>query len=521
MNAYLVGGGIAALAAAAYLIRDGGFAGPDIHILEETSLLGGSLDGTGNPQDGYVIRGGRMFTYEAYTCTFDLLSFIPSLSESGISVKEEIYAFNEKFASNSLTRLVVGGRKLNASNLGLNNRDRLDLIKLMAAPESWLGTKRIEEMFQPLFFQTNFWFMWCTTFAFQPWHSGVELKRYLLRFIQELPRIHTLAGVRRTPYNQYDSIVRPLIRWLGEHDVQFVKAARVLDLDFRYGPNGKVVEMIHYTLDGSQRQIAVKDEDLVFVTNGSMTAASSLGSMRSPPTAKGKDVGGSWALWETLAAKQQDFGHPEVFTRNINESKWLSFTVTMSDPTFFELIENFTGNVAGTGGLVTFVDSSWLMSIVLARQPHFIGQPEGVQVFWGYGLFVDQEGDFVKKKMSDCTGEDLMVELLGHLGFNDHKETIIGSANCIPCFMPYITSQFMPRANGDRPAVRPVGTSNFAFIGQYCEIPDDVVFTVEYSVRSAQIAVYSLLGLDKLVSPLYKGWLNPSVLLASARALIS
>ena len=520
-KAYLVGGGIAALASAAYLIRDGGFAGQEIKILEEAPLLGGSLDGAGNPDDGYTIRGGRMFTYEAYTCTFDLLSYIPSLTEPGASVKDEIYRFNEQHSSNSLARLVAGKQRLNASELGLSNRDRLDLIEIMAVPELALGVKRITEVFHPSFFKTNFWFMWCTTFAFQPWHSALELKRYLHRFIQEFPRIQTLAGVRRTPYNQFDSIVRPLVQWLEARGVRLETGARVLDLDFRYGPGGKTVETVHYAKDGAHHRIAVDDQDLVFITNGSMTAASSLGSMTSPAKLDTSDRGGSWALWETLAAKNADFGHPEVFTRSIDESKWLSFTVTLSEPTFFKLMEAFTGNAAGTGGLVTFIDSSWLMSVVLATQPHFLGQPEGVQVFWGYGLFVDQEGDFVHKKMSDCSGEDLLVELLGHLGFDEHKDAILAAAKCIPCMMPFITSQFMPRARGDRPAVCPVGTANLAFIGQFCEIPGDVVFTVEYSVRSAQIAVYSLLALDKPVSPIYKGQFDPAVLFASAKALVT
>ena len=519
-RAYLVGGGITALASAAYLIRDGGFAGQDIEILEDTPRLGGSLDGTGDAHDGYVIRGGRMFTYEAYTCTFDLLSFIPSLDDPGTTVKDEIYRFNTEHVSHSKARLVSEGRKLDASDLGLSNRDRLDLIEIMAVTERSLGTKRIEELFAPSFFTSNFWFMWCTTFAFQPWHSAVELKRYLHRFIQELPRIDTLAGVRRTPFNQYDSIVRPLVKWLEGQGVRFRTGARVLDLDFRYGPQGKTIETIHYIEHNTLRQIPIRDEDLVFVTNGSMTAASSFGSMTSSAPLEGDDHGAAWALWETLAEKHADFGHPEVFTRSIDESKWLSFTVTLNDPTFFGLVEAFTGNAAGTGGLVTFVDSSWLMSVVLAHQPHFLGQSSGTQVFWGYGLFVDQEGDFVKKKMSDCTGEELLIELLGHLRFDAQKDAILDAANCIPCMMPFITSQFMPRAKGDRPDVRPVGTTNLAFIGQFCELPDDVVFTVEYSVRSAQTAVYSLLGLEKAVSPLYKGQFDPSVVFAASKTLV-
>jgi oleate hydratase len=524
-KAYLIGGGIASLASAAYLIRDGGLSGDNIGIFEETPLLGGSLDGAGSPDQGYVIRGGRMFTYEAYTCTFDLLSFIPSLSDPGKTVKDEIYEFNERVVSHSNSRLVRNGEKVDVSVMGFSNKDRLDLIEIMAVSEDSLGTKRIEDVFEPSFFKTNFWYMWVTTFAFQPWHSAVELKRYLHRFIQEFPRINTLAGVRRTPYNQYDSIVRPLAKWLKKQGVRFEMGARVTDLDFKYGAGGMGVERIHYIRNGAPLEIAVGADDLVFVTNGSMTAGSSLGSMTSPAKlvgmdSDGKSLDGSWVLWKTIARKHSDFGRPSVFSGNVDESKWLSFTVTLRDPTFFTLMENFTGNVAGTGGLVTLTDSNWLMSIVLARQPHFIDQPDDVDVFWGYGLFVDEKGNYVKKKMSECTGEELLVELLGHLRFDEHKALILKTSNCIPCMMPFITSQFMPRAKGDRPKVKPTGTTNIAFIGQYCEIPDDVVFTVEYSVRSAQTAVYALLDVDKKVSPLYKAQYDLGVLFNSLKTLM-
>lgn len=514
-KAYLVGGGIASLASAAYLIRDGGVAGTNITIFEETGVVGGSLDGEGSPEHNYVIRGGRMFTEEAYTCMFDLLSFIPSLTAPGKSVKEEIYEFNARIKSHSRARLVRNGQKIDASVMGFSNKDRLDLVGIMATSEESLGAKRIEDIFEPSFFKTNFWYMWCTTFAFQPWHSAVELKRYLLRFIQEFPRIHTLAGVRRTPFNQYDSIVRPVTEWLKEHGVEIVMGARVTGMDFKYGPRGKGVERIHYLRDGAKNEIAVGSDDVIFVTNGSMTAASSLGSMTSPPRLGTKDEGGSWALWEALAKDHADFGKPSAFNGNVTESKWLSFTATLRDPTFFSRMEQFTGNKAGTGGLVTLMDSNWLMSVVLPYQPHFVNQPKDVNVFWGYGLFPDQEGNYIRKKMSDCTGEELLEELGHHLRFDDHIPLLLKTSNCIPCMMPFITSQFMPRVKGDRPLVRPTGTTNIAFIGQYCELPDDVVFTVEYSVRSAQTAVYSLLNVDKQVSPLYKAQHDVGVLFNS------
>jgi len=518
-KAYLVGGGIASLASAAYLIRDGGVPGANITIFEEGGVPGGSLDGAGAAGHDYVVRGGRMFTEEAYTCTFDLLSFIPSLTAPSRSVKDEIYEFNARIKTDSHARLVRRGEKLDASALGLSNRDRLDLIAVMAESEDALGAKRIEDVFAAAFFKTNFWLMWCTTFAFQPWHSAVELRRYLLRFLQEFPRIHTLAGVRRTPYNQYDSLVRPLTRWLMEQGVRIVLGAQVTGLDFKYGSDGKGVEGIHTLHGGTRTEFAVEAGDLVFVTNGSMTAASSLGTMTTPPILGTKEEGGAWALWESLAKDHSDFGRPSVFDGNVAESKWLSFTTTLRDPAFFGLMERFTGNAAGTGGLVTFTDSHWLMSIVLPHQPHFLNQSSDVNVFWGYGLFPDEEGNYVKKKMSDCTGEELLIELGYHLRFEDHIPLMLKTSDCIPCLMPFITSQFLPRVKGDRPLVRPTGTTNIAFIGQYCELPDDVVFTVEYSVRSAQTAVYSLLGVDKEVSPLYKAQHDVGILLNSLKTL--
>lgn len=519
-KAYMVGGGIASLASAAYLIRDGGFAPNNISILEQDEVLGGSLDGQGSPDGRYVIRGGRMFTEDAYTCTWDLLRSIPSLTDPHKSVMDEVVEFNARVKSHSKSRLVARGCKVDVSTMGLSNKDRLDLVEMLAVQEKSLGAKRIEDVFQPSFFKTNFWYMWATTFAFQPWHSAVEMKRYMHRFIQEFPRFHTLGGVRRTPYNQYDSIVLPVITWLRKQGIQFVTGTHVTDLDFTYGADGKGVERIHYVRDGEQGDIAVQPQDLVFVTNGSMTDASSLGTMTSPAPLNGSASGGSWALWEKLAQKHADFGKPAVFNANVAESKWLSFTTTLRDATFFDLMETFTGNKPGTGGLVTFIDSNWLMSVVLPYQPHFLSQPAGVYLFWGYGLFPDEPGNFVPKKMSECTGEEILMELLRHLRFDEHISAVLASAECVPCMMPFITSQFMPRVLGDRPQVRPTGTTNIAFVGQFCEIPDDVVFTVDYSVRSAQTAVYQLLGIEKPVTPIYKGQHDAGVVLRAMAALL-
>lgn len=515
---YLIGSGIASLASAAYFIRDGHIPGNKIRIFEELAVPGGSLDGSGIPEKGYVLRGGRMLNF-SYVCTYDLLSFIPSLTDPEKTVLEEIQLFNEQIKSNSKARLVEAGQVLDVSSMGFNTKDRLDLIEIMAVTEGYLGTRSIREWFDPSFFETNFWYMWATMFAFQPWHSAVEFKRYVHRFIHEFERINTLAGVDRTPYNQFDSIVKPLTEWLRGQGVIFDMGAEVTSLDFYTMLDHKVVHRIHYLQKEQEKEILLNQDDLVLVTAGSMTANSSLGTNALAPELITKNKGGSWALWETIAKHSPEFGHPAVFDSHIKDSLWESFTVTCRGDQFLQLMEKFSGNVAGTGGLVTFKGSNWLMSIVLPHQPHFIGQPSNITVFWGYGLFPDQIGNFVPKKMADCTGAEIMTELLGHLHFDAHRDEILETSNCIPCLLPYITSQFLLRAKGDRPLVVPKVSKNLAFIGQFAEVPDDVVFTVEYSVRTAQSAVYQLLKLDKEPHPMYKGGHHPEVMAKAMKAM--
>ena len=498
-KAYLAGGGIGSLAAAAFMIRDGEMSGKNITILEALPLLGGSLDGAGDPDRGYSLRGGRMLTTDNYECTWDLFKSIPSLDHPGKSVFQETVEFNELHRSNAMARLIDCLRaKVPVSSMGFSMEDRVELLKLAESSEADLGASTITACLSPAFFETAFWYMWSTTFAFQPWHSAVEFRRYLHRFMMEFTRIENLAGVKRTVYNQYDSMVLPLQTWLAAQGVQLVPDCLVTDFDVETRDGKLAVTGIRCVRAGKTETIAVSDGDFVFLQNGSMTDASSLGSIASAPAKLAKAASHSWSVWEKLAKGRTEFGKPSVFNSSIARSYWESFTVTLKTPAFFNLMQEFTGNEAGTGGLVTFKDSNWLLSIVLAHQPHFRNQPEGVQVFWGYSLFPDRIGDFVPKAMADCTGAEILKELCGHLRFE--PETV-EAANCIPCRMPYLTSMFMPRVAGDRPLPVPAGWKNLGLISQFVEIPLDTVFTVEYSVRAAQMAVYQLLGIDRHVPP--------------------
>ena len=508
-KAYLIGAGIASLASAVYLIKDGKLKGENIFILEEANEVGGSLDGKGSPETGYVARGGRMFSEEVYSCTYDLFSMIPMNDRSSKTLLDDFIKFNKKIKTNAKARLVEQGKITDSSIFGLSMVDGTNMIKILSLPESYLKDTKISDHFSPAFFETNFWFEWCTTFAFQPWHSAVEFKRYVLRFIQELPRISTMTGVRHTRYNQHDSVSVPITNWLKKNGVNFLMESRVSSLKFVKNGNQEQIEKIIYVQNKKQKQIILGVDDLVFLTNGSMTTNSTFGSMTSAPVINRKTPHDSWTLWKNISKNRSHFGNPSVFDGQIDKSKWESFSVTFRDQTFNNLMKGFSKNEPGTGGLTTIKDSNWLLTLVTPPQPHFINQPDNITVFWGYGLYPNKKGNYIHKKMSDCTGEEIMVEVCSQLGFSKDIPKILKSSTCIPCMMPYITSQFMPRKKGDRPKVIPKDTKNFAFIGQFCEIPDEVVFTVEQSVRSAMIAVRGLLKIKKHLPPIYDGRYDP------------
>lgn len=519
-NVYMIGSGIGSLAAAIYLIRDARVPGKNIKIFESLDVDGGSLDGAGDAKRGYMIRGGRMLNIPTYECLQDVMTEIPSIEFDDISLEEEFLEYNQEFKTHSRARLVdKNGGKVDVTQMGFSPDDRMDMEKLiLMETEKSLGTKRIDEVFGPHFFKTNFWFMWQTTFAFQPWSSAAELRRYMIRFMHEFPRIHTLAGVARTAYNQHDSIVKPMVDWLRGQGVQIILGARVTDILFDQNKKGEnLATKIEYVQRGKKHTINVAPTDIVTFTNGCMTDNSDEASTDTVAKYNTAQTAPSFELWKKIANGRPEFGDPDVFCSRPDESMWMSFTVTINNnPKLFEYIQRFTRNHPGGGALVTFKDSAWRLSFVVARQPHFKNQPMDTQIFWGYALNMFVDGDYVKKPMYKCTGREIMTELMGqlHIPKRDQAEMMRGVI-CRTSIMPYITSQFQPRKIGDRPLVIPQGYENFAFVSQFAEVPDDVVFTMEYSVRAAQRAVYYLMGVDKDLTPISKHQYSPRTLLKS------
>lgn len=502
---YFVGGGLSSLAGAAYLIRDCRVKGENIHILEGLKVLGGSNDGAGNPAKGFVCSGDRRLNEETYENFWELFADIPSIDMPGWSVTQEILNFDHLHPTHAQARLIDGNGVIQDSySMGFNLKERLALGELMMTDESCLQELTIEDWFveTPHFFKTNFWIMWQSTFTFQRNSSLSEFKRYLERLILEYSRLHTLSGVTHTPYNQYDSVIVPLKKYLKSHGVDFQVSNKVTDIDFKEGL-GITATAIHIQEgDGTYRVIELNEGDGCFVTNGCMTDNTTHGDFNRPPKYKIENPM-SGELWRKLAAKKPGLGNPEAFFGNPQQTTWESFTVTCRGNLLLKLLEQLSGNIPGSGGLITFKDSPWLMSISVPVQPHFKNQAMDETVFWGYGLHVEVEGEYVKKPMKDCTGEEILIELLHQLHLENKQEEILDTiVNVIPSIMPYIASPFQPHKIGDRPQVVPEGSTNFAVIGQFVEIPEDIVFTEEYSVRSARTAVYKLMRVkNKRVSP--------------------
>ncbi|WP_333620900.1 oleate hydratase [Sphingobacterium multivorum] len=506
---YIVGSGIAGMSAAYYFIRDGHVPAENITFLEQLHVEGGSLDGAGNATDGYVIRGGREMDM-TYENLWDMFQDIPALEmPAPYSVLDEYRLINDNDSNYSKARLIHKlGEIKDFSKFGLGKLDQLAIIRLLLKNKEDLDDLTIEDYFSESFLSSNFWTFWRTMFAFENWHSLLELKLYMHRFLHAIDGLNDLSSLVFPKYNQYDTFVTPLRKVLQSKGVNIRFNVLVKDLDIQSNTDGKVVEALITEQDGKEVKIPIGKDDFVIVTTGSMTEDTFYGDNKNAPiiaidnSSSGQSAG--WKLWKNLAAKSAIFGKPEKFCSNIEKSAWESATLTCKPSALVEKLKEYSVNdpYSGktvTGGIITITDSNWLMSFTCNRQPHFPGQPDDVLVLWVYALFMDKEGNYIKKPMPQCTGDEILAELCHHLGIIDQLYDVIKNTIVRTTFMPYITSMFMPRAKGDRPRVVPEGCKNLGLIGQFVETNNDVVFTMESSVRTARIAVYELLNLNKQV----------------------
>ncbi len=505
-SAYIIGSGLAALSAACFLVRDGQMSGKRVHILEKEQIAGGACDGYKYEGLGYVMRGGREMDNH-FECMWDLFRSIPSIETEGVSVLDEYYWLNKKDPNYSLCRATVnrGEDAHTDGKFSISDKGCMEIMKLFFTPDEDLYDKRITDVFDDEVLNSNFWLYWRTMFAFENWHSALEMKLYIKRYIHHIGGLPDFTALRFTKYNQYESMILPMIKYLESYNVEFHYGVKVTNVEFSITDGKKQATRIDVIADGAENHIDLTENDLVFITNGGCVENSTLGSQDKPAEFRPEiKEGGGWDMWRKIAAQDPSFGHPDKFCYDPEQSNWMSATVNTLDGKIVPYIQKickrdpFSGKVV-TGGIVTVKDSSWLLSWTINRQPQFRDQPKGQLLVWVYGLFSDKPGDYVKKPMRECTGKEICMEWLYHLGVPEDQieELATNSANTVPCMMPYITAFFMPRAKGDRPNVVPEGAVNFAFLGQFAETARDTIFTTEYSIRTGMEAVYTLLNIDR------------------------
>ena len=510
-SAYIIGTGLAGLTAAFYLVRDGQMPGNHIHLLEKLELAGGSCDGYKDVHKGFYMRGGREMDNH-FEIMWDVFRDVPSIETPNVSVLDEYYWLNKHDPNYSLCRATVNkGEDAHTDKLFKLDKDSaMALSQLFITPEANLEDKKISDVLPESFWETNFWLYWQTMFAFQKWSSALEMKRYLCRYVHHIDGLSDFSALRFTKYNQYESMILPLIEYLKKHDVdvQFgmdVKNVVIEDVDGK-----KTAKELIYVKDNKEQSIPLTANDLVFITNGCCTDTSSYGDQTHAPDLSHivNGQGESWDLWKNIAkqAKHDEYGHPDVFCSDTEATNWMSATVETSNEDIIQHIMNIckrdprAGKVT-TGGIVTVKDSvnNWFLSWTINRQPQFKSQNKDTVLVWLYALHTDTEGNYIKKAMRDCTGEEICQEWLYHIGMDESKikDYSENACNTTTCFMPYINAFFQPRKNVDRPKVVPEGAVNFAFIGQFAETPRDTIFTTEYSMRTGMESVYTLLNVDR------------------------
>ena len=510
-SAYIIGTGLAGLTAAFYLVRDGQMKGEHIHLLEKHELAGGSCDGYRDITKGFYMRGGREMDNH-FEVMWDVFRDVPSIETPNVTVLDEYYWLNKHDPNYSLCRASVnrGEDAHTDKKFALDKASAMALSKLFLTPEKDLEDKKISEVLPESFWSTNFWLYWQTMFAFQRWSSALEMKRYLCRYVHHIDGLPDFSALRFTKYNQYESMILPLEKYLESHGVRIEYGMDVKNVVIEKHGDKRVAKAIVYVKDGQEQTLDLIEDDLVFITNGCCTDTSCYGDQTHAPDLSGIEngKGESWDMWKNIAAQAEngEYGNPDKFCSDVNATNWMSATVATANEEIIRHIINVChrdpreGKVT-TGGIVTVKDSTenWYLSWTINRQPQFKSQNKDTVLVWLYALNTDRPGNYVRKPMRECTGEEICREWLYHIGVPiDRIDTLASVAcNTTTCFMPYINAFFQPRKESDRPRVVPEGAVNFAFIGQFAETPRDTIFTTEYSMRTGMESVYTLLNVDR------------------------
>ena len=300
---------------------------------------------------------------------------------------------------------------------------------------------------------SDFWCLWRTMFAFENWHSALEMKLYMNRFTHHVGGLADLSALQFCRRDQFTDFVTPMINYLKAHGANFKYGVTVTNVEFEITDSKKAArKIVAHDKEGNDISIPLTDNDFCFITNGSMTESSCYGSTDKAPVWEPGSLAAAGRCGRTSQNSPPEFGHPEKFCSDPEKSKWESCTITFSDPRIVKLVMDITQRTPrrthlhrrhrdGQGlRLAHELDHHYRQGAVL-RTAQGRRRGLGVRPVPGCPRQLRKEADARLHRTW------ITKEWLYHIGApQDQIDELADATHAVPVMMPFITSMFMPRA---------------------------------------------------------------------------
>ncbi|KAJ6012372.1 hypothetical protein N7522_002727 [Penicillium canescens] len=501
-EAWIFGSGTESLASALYLIKDAKIHPSKIHIIDKHLFSERIPHHAGSSSGGYD-QFAECLPVPAGLPMERLLAMLPSAQLQGPSLLDDIKRAEEsrisakKNVRTCFLALAKGSvSHVPTDSLHLNHKQRMALIHILFKREKYLLHRQVQELFSESFFRCPFWAIWSAQFGFQPWHSAAEFRRSLRQYLPQFHSLSILSCLDITGYYQYESLYLPVYFYLQSRGVDFRFGVEVKDMEVTNDNAEQGVTGFNLVQGNLELRKQLGENDIVIINLGSTISGSAVGTNDSAPVWQSLNADDvldqNWSVWLDLGNKHTRFGNPYNFCTRQSESMLISFTITTQDVVFYDDLISLSNCTSEAGAFLFLDDSNWKINLCIPAQPVFAAQPQDVRVLWGFARFPGVEGNYVKRTMLHCSGADITTEVLGHL--NLHYNSPLAHTVTIPRAMPRMSSLFLTRALGDRPSITPV--SNVGLVGPFTEFPRYTCADVSYGIRTAQMAVYKLMGME-------------------------
>lgn len=479
-HAYITGGGLSALASAFYLVRDCGLLPQNVHIFTS------SARSHGDAFMGYICRRGKVINENNSMNLFELLSEISSLDIPDLTVCDEILNI---YRANPISRPVsfIDSDKnvLDLSDIRLSRSMRKALLSLMQIKKEKLRLLRIDDVLPYGFTDSHFYRLLSVSYGFDETSSAYE-------FVQCIKHLDsTFTGTLPDVFDRSEEITAPLASHLLKMGVDIREGAFVSDIDFEDGK----ASAIHFTDKGVRKTFYLNDGDICILPTDEMADCEALGSFNESAP---KVFASPYGLWEKLSRKNPVFKDPSEFFDNNGNNMSEEFTITLSNRLLPELIDKVTCGALGHNGVIVLDNSNWKMTICAVPSTHFKDMSDDTSVIWGTASSFNKKGESTDKIMTDCSGAEILYELISCLNLADAWDDILETViNVIPCHRQYGRAYLAPVPS--KLEIIPTGIENFAVSGDFSDDDTADVFSAEYNVVTARRAVYRLMNSKKAV----------------------